>query len=144
MGDARGALRQGGGAFGAGRREPRTPMRQRLMRSGEPSQHFEILAAAEPFAQALGFLGPHPAEARPQWLDQFHLIAQLDDALAQRVQIDRIGPRPVSGNAPPCAAITVGELRGDARKIERIERPGFDCARCCIEPGEYVLAQRRR
>src|SRR4029077_583239 len=49
MSDARGALRQGGGAFGAGRRQSRAPMRQRLMRRGEPPEHFEILAAAKPF-----------------------------------------------------------------------------------------------
>ncbi len=64
-------------------------MRQRLMRFGEPHEHFEVLAAAEPVAQPFGFVGPHAAEARPQRLDQFHLVAQIDDALAQRVQIRR-------------------------------------------------------
>src|SRR5690242_1499102 len=65
MGDARGALRQRGGTLGAGRREPRSPMRQRLMWRGERAQHFEILAATEPFAQPLRLLGPHSAKARP-------------------------------------------------------------------------------
>src|SRR5262252_3161829 len=65
MGDARRALRQVGGAFAAGRRQPRTPARQRLMRRREPLEHFEVLAAAEPFAQPFCLLGPHPAEARP-------------------------------------------------------------------------------
>ena len=47
MGDARRALRQVGGAFAAGRRQPRTPARQRLMRYREPLEHFEVLAPAE-------------------------------------------------------------------------------------------------
>src|SRR5262252_2882419 len=91
MRDTRGALRQRSGAFGAWRGEPRAPARQRLMRRGKVLEHFKVLAAAEPLAQPFGFFSPHPPEARPERLDQFHLVAQFDDALAKPVQIDRIG-----------------------------------------------------
>src|SRR5262249_16542844 len=120
MGDARGALRERSGAFGAWRGEPRAPAGQGLMRRGEALEYFKILAAPEPFAQPFGFVGPHPAEPRPERLDQFHLIAQLDNALAKSVQIDRIGRRPIGWNTPPRAAIAIGQLGGDGRKVERI------------------------
>ena len=48
------------------------------------------------------------------------------------------------GNPPPRAAITVGELRRDTGKVERIERPCFDRGRRRVEPGENSVAQRRR
>ena len=70
-------------------------MRQRLMRRGEPLEHFEILAAPEPVAQPLGFFGPHAAEARPQRLDQAPSGSEIDDALAQRMQIVGARLRPV-------------------------------------------------
>ena len=50
-------------------------MRQRLMRLGETLEHFQILTSAEPVAQPFGFVGPHPAEPRPQRFDQLDLIA---------------------------------------------------------------------
>ena len=132
-------------AFGAGRRQARAPMRQRLMRLGEALQHFEVLALAEPAAQSLGFVGPHPAEARPQRLDQLHLIAHVDDALAQRVQFRGAGVRPVLRNAAGarCGRLSA-ELRCDRGKIERIERPLLDRGRRGIEPGDDGVAQLRR
>ena len=95
--DARRALRQLSRAFAGGWRQLRAPMRQWLMRPGQPLEHFEILALAKPPAQPLGFLGPHFAKARPQRLDQFHLVAQIDDALAQPMQVVGAGQRPVRG-----------------------------------------------
>src|SRR6516162_7060154 len=53
------------GTLVAGRRQARAPVGERLMHAGEPLEHFEVLALAEPAAQPLGFVGPHPAEARP-------------------------------------------------------------------------------
>ena len=68
-------------------------MCQRLMRCGEPLEHFEILAAAEPFAKPLRLLGPHPAEARPERLDQFHLVAVNDHETAQLVALLEVAVR---------------------------------------------------
>ena len=109
--DACGAVRKFGGALGARRRQPRAPVRQRLMRPGEPLEDLEILAAAEPVAQPFGLLGPHPAVARPQRFDQIHLVAVIDHALAQLVQILGAGLRPIvrngaaalRGSRPPVA-----------------------------------------
>ena len=131
-------------ALGAGRRQPRAPMRQRLMRPGEPLEHCEVLAFAEPVAQPLGFLGPHAAEARPQRLDQLHLVAMIDDAPAQRMQIFGARQRPVGRNALARAAVADGELRRNRGEVERIERPLLDRRRRLIEPGEDGVAQLRR
>ena len=70
-------------------------MRQRLMRGGEARKHRQILAGAQPVAQALGFLRPDLPEPRPQRLHQIHLMTMLDHAPAQIVQMLGVGLRPV-------------------------------------------------
>ena len=140
--DACGALREFGRALGAGRCQPRAPMRQRLMRPGEPLEHFEILAVAEPVAQPLGFVGPHPAEARPQRLDQFHLIAQIDDALAQRVQIFGARQRPVGRNALARAAVADRRVAPRSRRNRTDRAAMLDRRRRGVDPGDDGVAQR--
>ncbi len=64
------------------------------MRSGEFGEHREILTGAEPVAQALRFLRPDFSKPRPERLNQIHLVAMLDDAPAQVVQVFRLGIGP--------------------------------------------------
>ncbi len=92
-----------GPALGDRRREPRAPARQRLVRSGEALEHQQVLVLAEPVAQPLRLAGPHLDEARPQRLDDVHLVAMDHDALAQLVQLLAVGGRPIRrdrGRAP--------------------------------------------
>src|ERR1700682_2376999 len=56
-GDAGGALRELRRALGASRGEARAPMRQRLVRSGEPLEHFEVLGAGGAGAPPGGVCG---------------------------------------------------------------------------------------
>src|SRR5262249_40498208 len=108
MRDACGALRERSGAFGTWRREARAPARQSLMRRGEMPEHFKVLAATESFAQPFGFLGPHPAEPRPEWLPPL----PLGRAVRQRAgetRANRLG-RPPS-NRPECAAARCDNYR---------------------------------
>ena len=65
--------------------------------ASEAGQHRQILAGAELVAQALGFLRPDLAEPRPQRFDQIHLVAMLDHAPAQIVQMLGIGSGQFSG-----------------------------------------------
>ena len=74
-------------AHGDHRREARAPRRQRLMRCGKRGENDEILIVAEAVAQSLRLAGPQFPEPRPQGLEQIHLIAVHDDALAQAVQM---------------------------------------------------------
>ena len=66
-------------------------MRQRLMRRRLRGEHFEILILAEPGPQPLRLVDPDARESRPDRLDQFHLVAMLDHAAAQFVQILAFG-----------------------------------------------------
>ena len=99
-GDARGRFRMLGLAIGDERQQARAPRRERLMRLGQMHQHREILERAEPVAQALRLVDPDAPEPRPGRLDQFHLVAMLDHAAAQFVQIVGVRAAPiVSGSA---------------------------------------------
>src|SRR5208282_4722935 len=142
--DARGAVRQFGGVFGAGRRQPRAPMRQRLMRLSEALENLEVLTAPEPVAQPFSFLGPHAAVTRTERLAQLHLIAVIDDALAQMMQVLGARLRPVGRNTTPRGAIAGRQARRDRAEFEWIERPQLDRSCRGIEPGDDRLAQFRR
>ena len=64
------------------------------MRCGQFGEHCEILAGAEPVAQALRFLRPYLSEPWPERLDQIHLVAMLDHTPAQIVQVLCLGIGP--------------------------------------------------
>src|SRR5215471_20119419 len=63
--------------------QARAPTGKRLMWFGQSPQYHEVLVSAEAVAQPLRLGNPHPHELRPQRLDEFHLIAMLDHALAE-------------------------------------------------------------
>ena len=73
------------------RRQTRPPGCERLVRRRQLGEHGKVLAGAEPVAQALRFLGPDFSKPRPKRLDQIHLVAMLDDAPAQIVQVVSLG-----------------------------------------------------
>ncbi len=114
------------------------------MQAGEPPQHFDILALPEPAAQPFGFLGPHLAETRPQRLDQLHLVAQVDHALPQFVQLLGMSQRPFIRDALAGAPIAVSQLPGNRREVERIQRPKRDGGKGAVDPGDDRVAQDRR
>jgi hypothetical protein len=81
---------------------------------------------AEPIAQPLRLAAPHFDEARPQRLDDVDLIAVDHDALAQLVQLLRVGIRPMRRDHPPRVAIEAGELIGDVVEGQGMKRPALD------------------
>ena len=68
------------------RNETGAPRRERLVWSVSALQEDEVMMGAEPVAQALRLRNPKPDEPRPRRLDKLHLVAVLDNALAQPVQ----------------------------------------------------------
>ena len=93
------------------------------MRLRQTGQQREILILAQLRAKPLGLFDPHSAHPWPQWLDQFHLIAMLNDALAQLVDFLGCCQGPIFRNAPPRPPVSCGEARGQIRKGHVIERP---------------------
>src|SRR5262249_32437158 len=71
---------------------------QRMVRRRHVGEHREILVGAEPLAQPLRLGDPDLADLRPQRLDQLHLVAVLDHALAQLVQLLGRGLPPIRGD----------------------------------------------
>jgi hypothetical protein len=63
----------------------RTPAGERLMGPGQSLQDDEVVVGAEAVAQALRLGNPQAHELRPQRVGKFHLVAMLDDALAESV-----------------------------------------------------------
>ena len=69
------------------------------MRRGEPGEHVEIVVGAQPVAQPLRLADPQLAQARPQRLDQLHLVTVLHHALAQLVQRVAVGVKDQSAGS---------------------------------------------
>ena len=143
-GKAAGVLQMRGAAVLDHRREPRAPGRQQPMRRGEARQNRQILAGAELVAQALRLLHPQLGEARPQRLDQLHLVAVLDHAPAQVVQMVGVGLRPMVRHQLTRAPIGGGEPVGNAVEVDCGERPVLQRQCGIVEIAGDLLAQRGR
>ena len=136
--------RHGGMARRDRRRQFCAPVRQRPMRLREARQHGEVLARPEPFPQPLRFADPDFAEARPERLDQLHLIAVHDNALAQGVQLFRVRRRPILRHGAPDAPVAVAEGDRNLVETDAVERPARERIVGVIQGGVQPRTQRIR
>ena len=79
------------------------------MGGGEIRKHREVLAGTELVAQALCLFGPHFTKARPKRFNQIHLVAMLDHAAAQVMQVFGLSVGPAIGHQLPCTTISRGD-----------------------------------
>jgi len=126
------------------RREPGTPRRQRSMRRGQSGEHDEVMVRAQTFAQPLRLRYPQLAQARPHRLDEFHLVAVRDDALAQLMQLFGLRLRPCGGQHAPRPPVLAGKLAGEIAKGHILQGPGIDRVGGARERRMELLAQLRR
>ena len=108
------------------RNETRAPERQCLVRGGEAREYMQVLILSQPVAQPLAFGGPHPGKARPEGLDDVHLVAVNHDTLAQLMQILAARRRPVIRRSAAGRAIKPHEFAGDIVERQQMERPAID------------------
>ena len=110
-------------------------MRRRLF-----GENGEILTRTELIAQALRFLRPYLSQARPERFDEIHLVAVLDNAAAQIVQVFclSVGPgiRHQLSSTPICRR---QPIRHNI-EVDGLERPPFERKCCVVEVAREPIA----